>query len=401
MSIMSNDPAETRKWRTSGRSAPVRLFLTATDGDVAALANKKAAGFPLELRMLPPGGTVGVGDVEGAAAAVIQLPAEEEKAVEQFIELARDCPIPLLAAAFDPKLSMVRALVRAGAHDVIPLPLELAELETSLQPIRAEYDAAARRGNASTSKMVTVIKAEGGVGATALLTQLATRFAANERSQGRECCLIDYDVQFGDAAFQLGLKPKLTLSDLIEAGGRVDGDLLRTVAADHPSGLKIISAPNEITPLEALGSDRALGLAELAMREFGTVFVDLPTNWTNWSLSMLARSDLALMICELTIPSLHRARRQLDLIAAQDLADLDVRVIVNRFEKGLFKKVTREDAERVLGRPVSYTLVNDHATMSVAIERGVPISEIRRRSPLGKDLDTLDEGIAATLGLER
>ena len=36
------------------------------------------------------------------------------------------------------------------------------------------------------------------------------------------------------------------------------------------------------------------------MREFGTVFVDLPTNWTNWSLSLLARSDLVLLVTEMT-----------------------------------------------------------------------------------------------------
>jgi pilus assembly protein CpaE len=54
-----------------------------------------------------------------------------------------------------------------------------------------------------------------------------------------------------------------------------------------------------------------------------------------------------------------------------------------------------------LGLDVSYTIANEHATMRAAIDRGVPIDEIRRKSPLGKDLDTLDAGIAAALGLER
>ena len=47
--------------------------------------------------------------------------------------------------------------------------------------------------------------AAGGVGATALLSQLATRFAEREARQERVACLIDLDVQFGDAAFQLRL----------------------------------------------------------------------------------------------------------------------------------------------------------------------------------------------------
>ncbi len=52
-------------------------------------------------------------------------------------------------------------------------------------------------------------------------------------------------------------------------------------------------------------------IVDLATREFGTVFVDLPTNWTNWSLSLVARSDLVLLVTELTVAGLNRARRQL------------------------------------------------------------------------------------------
>ena len=91
--------------------------------------------------------------------------------------------------------------------------------------------------------MVSVIKSVGGVGATALLTQLAIRAAENEAKFGREVCLIDLDVQFGDAAFQLGLQPQLTFFDLLEAGARLDGELLRATTTPHPSGLKVIAAP--------------------------------------------------------------------------------------------------------------------------------------------------------------
>jgi pilus assembly protein CpaE len=70
-------------------------------------------------------------------------------------------------------------------------------------------------------------------------------------------------------------------------------------------------------------------IVEMAQREFGTVFVDLPANWTKWSLSLLARSNVILLITELTVASLNRAKRQLDLIRTQDLDSIDLRVIVN------------------------------------------------------------------------
>jgi pilus assembly protein CpaE len=197
------------------------------------------------------------------------------------------------------------------------------------------------------------------------------------------------------------MQPKLSVADLLDAGARLDGDLLRATTSDHASGLKVIAAPKDMMPLEGISNEHVLRIVELATREFGTVFVDLPTNWTNWGLSLVARSDLVILVTELTVAGLHRARRQLNLIQSQDLGDLDVRVVVNRFEKSLARTISLADASNALGRDVSYTIANDFALVRMAIDRGVPIDELKRKSAVGKDLDTLNAGIAAALGLER
>ncbi len=56
---------------------------------------------------------------------------------------------------------------------------------------------------------------------------------------------------------------------------------------------------------------------------------------------------------------------------------------------------------KALGRDISYTIANDPAVMHPAIERGVPISDIKRKSAVGKDIDVLDAGIAGAFGRER
>ena len=81
--------------------------------------------------------------------------------------------------------------------------------------------------------------------------------------------------------------------------------------------------------------------------------------------------------------------------------DLDFRIVINRAEKGFFRNVGLADAERVLHRPVSFTVANDHPTMTQAIDRGVPLAEVKRKCPLIKDLEAMDRGVAAALGLER
>ena len=400
MSVIS--PNETSlSWKANKREQAVQLYLSSAEGDAGALVAIRIAGFPLGINIVSTTDWINPQDLSGAAAAVVQVDADNATSIKRFQKLGQDVQTPLIAACYDPPLALVRSLMRAGAQDVIPLPLSADDLEAALAPVRAELDRREDIARTGSAKLVTAVKSVGGVGATALLTQLAMRFAQREAVHHRETCLIDLDVQFGDIAFQLGLQPKLSLADLLDAGARIDGELLRATTIDHPSGLKVITAPRDIMPIEGMPSDHLLRIVDIATREFGTVFVDLPTNWTNWSLSLVARSDLVLLVTELTVAGVSRARRQLDLLHSQDLGALDVRVVVNRFDKGMAKTVRPADIGHALGRDVAYSIANDFSVMRAAIDRGVPVDEIKRKTPLSKDLDTLDAGVAAALGLER
>ena len=400
MSVLNPNEAGS-SWRTHRREAAVQLYLSGAHGDAAALVGARIAGFPLALSLLAETDWIDPEDLAQAAAAVIQVDRDSSDSVLRFQKLAAATKTPLIAAAYEPPLAFVRALVRAGAHDVVPLPLEIADLEISLGPIREALAKQEQSAWSSTAKVVSIIKSVGGVGATALLTQLGIRFAQQEAKVGREACLIDLDVQFGDAAFQLGLRPKLSLADLVDAGSRLDGDLLRATTTVHPSGLNLVASPPSMMPLESLSSEQVIEIVELAKREFGTVFLDLPSNWTNWSLSLLAQSNLVLLVSELSVASLHRARRQIELIDSQDLNELDLRIVINRFEKGLMRTVRPADVSNALRRDVAFTVSNDQPLMRSAVDQGLPIAEIRRKSAIGKDIDTLDAGIAAALGLQR
>ena len=396
------NPNETAtSWKPSVKERSIELFLDSIESGSAELAGASAAGFPINISVKPSNEWIDPISLEHAVAAVIQVDPGNPVSMKRFQQLASEVQTPLVAAAYDPPLALVRTLVRAGAHDVIPLPVSIDELETALAPLKAELTKAAHTAAATNAKLVTVVKSVGGIGATSLISQLAIRFAQQEIARGRQACLIDLDLQFGDVAFQLGLNPKFSLLDLIEAGSRLDGELLRGTTTEHPSGLRVIASPPDMMPIEGMPADHLLHIVELAAREFGTVFVDLPTNWTNWSLSLVAQSNLMLLVTELTVASVNRAKRQLRLLESQGIGDVEVRVVVNRFDKAMARTVRLADVQEALGREVSYTVANDFQLMRSAIDRGVPVSELKRKSALGSDLDKLDVGIAAALGRER
>ncbi len=392
-------PDSGKRWIHQGPLPTARLFLG--DGAIAAvaLACTKVGGFEIGLDPIAPDALIDPARLSGAEVAVVEVVPSRPESIARFEALAKVARIPLVAAAYEPQMALVRALVRAGAHDVIPLPLDVADLETSLAPLRERVASIHAANPVKRGKVVSVIKSVGGVGATMLATQLAVRVAARRSAVGRDVALLDLDIQFGDAAFQLGLQPALSLSDLLEAGSRLDGDLLRATTTPHSSGLKVIAAPPAMLPLDAMTSEQVIDIIDHASREYEIMFVDLPSNWSNWSLSLIARSDIVLLVTELNLSSLNRARRQLEMLASQDLGALDVRVVVNRYERKLFKTIGSGDVREALGRDIAFTIANDHALVRAAIDRGVPVEEIKRKTALAKDLDTLGEGMMTSLGI--
>src|SRR4249919_938772 len=167
MSVHNPDRSNA-KWMADTGPAPVRLLLSGVEGEANELVGARVAGFPLELVIVDTASPIDPSVLAGAAAAVVQVTDGDEGSIARFKQLAEG-PVPLIAAAYEPSMKLVRALVRAGAHDVVPLPLDSEELETALDPIRRMVASHGPRARAGHQKIVTIIKSEGGIGATALL----------------------------------------------------------------------------------------------------------------------------------------------------------------------------------------------------------------------------------------
>ena len=115
----------------------MHLYLSGADGDAAELAAARVAGLPVYLSIMPTTDWINPDELGGAAAAVIQVDADTAASIKRFQKLAATVETPLIAAAYEPPLALVRSLIRAGAHDVIPLPLSFEDVETSLAPVDA------------------------------------------------------------------------------------------------------------------------------------------------------------------------------------------------------------------------------------------------------------------------
>jgi pilus assembly protein CpaE len=275
-----------------------------------------------------------------------------------------------------------------------------SELSATLERIRAEINQNTLQQQ-KTGKLISIVGSIGGVGATMFAAQAAAMQAARDHEHGGEACLFDLDLQFGNVATYLGLAPKLTIIDLLEAGGRVDTALVRAVTAQADNGLCVVAAPGDIIPLESVSADQLYHVVDLAVREFDTVFVDLPGIWTNWSLSLTARSDIIVLMVEMNVASLRQAKRQIMLLASQGIGMESLIVVANRVQKKLFRTISFDDAERVLGHPISFSIGNDFPLVSAALDQGVTLDHIKSNSRVAKDILAILDGCEAKLARGR
>lgn len=323
----------------------------------------------------------------GATIMVLEVAPANPASMERLSAArARYPDLPVIAAVRDAGLPLVRALMKQGVRDVIGLPLPHAELveilrETSSE-LRSEPESEVALG-----QLVTIMKSVGGAGATTIATHLGSELAARKTSRG--VCVVDLDLQFGDAASFLGLSNQLSIADLLEAGTRIDGELLRSVATTTEGGLHVIAAPVDMMPIEAFNADQILRVMDLARQQYDYVVIDLPTNWTNWALSLVARSTAIFLIVELSVCSLRQAKRQLQLLNSQDINGSHVHVVANRVEKKLFRAIDLDSASLALGHPVELSIHKDQPLVRAAHDQGVLIQHIRANSKIVGDIAAL------------
>jgi len=207
-------------------------------------------------------------------------------------------------------------------------------------------------------------------------------------------CLIDFDLQFGNAALYLDLRPKLSIFDVIAAGDRLDAELLRTIAEDHASGLQIIASPSDMHPLDTLTAPAVEKIVKLAASTYDVVLLDLPSAWTTWSLRAVELSDVTLLVTNLSVPGVHQARRQLEIIAANNSAG-KLRVVLNRVAHPLFGKIDLAETESLLQRKIDHAIANDYPTVSAAIDNGKSFAAVKSRARVDKDVRGMVQSLVA------
>lgn len=375
-------------------SLPSDVYVVANVSEIdrlrAGSAMRRLAEF--QSVALPPSEPVPADVIANAFLLVIEVDPSDRASMRRIAQVRHSRPdLPLIVALHDANVAAVRTLVRQGVNDVATIPFDLEELTMQLLDLAAQVrnDAAAQL---PLSPLVSVVRSNGGSGATTVVTHLAAAIAANSGRTSRPC-LIDLDIQLGNVGAALGKSAKTSVCDLLEAGDRLDAEFFGSAAVDSGRGFDIVIAPEPITPLETVDVDQLIHLLSVARRSYDPVLLDLPANWTNWTLSTALASTDVVLITDLTIPGLRQAKRKLELFDSVGVQRERVRIVVNRVERRLFKTIGVDEVKATLGIPVFATLAVDPVLAS-AQDQGLLAFEANRKSRFAADIATLAAQLA-------
>ena len=322
--------------------------------------------------------TVGPAIALNAALALIQ-------------ELDRRHPGVSVLLVHKPTSDLWRAALLAGARDIIDPNGDAALIEGSLERAaglaherRATFrggDAAVRAAVQPKGRIVTITSPKGGSGKTVVATNLAVYLA--KRAPG-EVVLVDLDLQFGDVASTLGIKPTYTMYTATQASG-TEATLLKAFLTPHPSQLLVLCAPDDPTEADDVKEGDAVRIVEELSRLFRWVIVDTGAGLDDLTLSVSEVSTDLVFVSSTDVPSVRGVRKE-----AAIMDQLGVRatrhLLLNRSDAKV--GLSPEDISATMGMPISVQVPSSRS-VPTAVNIGIPVIEHDARSAAARGLSSL------------
>ena len=366
----------------SGRSMNARgqtrvVVLTADDGFEQTVRTTFGASAQIDLKIVK-GKLAGQErpDLDGATVVVADLDAGDEaelQALESIVTgIVDGPPVVAITQGFDG--AVARRLMQMRVADLLVKPVPAAEL------VRACARVAKARANTepTEAQIFTFLPAVGGAGVTTLAVQTAM-LLLNSGARGKTAtCLVDLDFQHGACADYLDLEPRLNLGEIEPRPERLDRQLLEVMLSHHPSGLAVIAAPNRPAEMRLFDPDVVTRLLDLVSSHFDFVVFDMPRTWFSWTDSVLLGSNRLFIVSETTVPGLRQAKQLVEAVRERLGDGPQPQVIINRFVQKMFSSgLRRSDIEQAIGGALAACVPNDYALVREAIDRGVPLEEVK------------------------
>lgn len=240
----------------------------------------------------------------------------------------------------------------------------------------------------SRAKVTTVLAPKGGSGKTVLSTNLAVGLAS---VAPRGVVIVDLDLQFGDVAYALGLRPRHTMYDAVSTSTPLESTTLKVYLTHHASDLYVLCAPDEPARGELITVDAVQQIVTLLAADFDHVVIDTPAGLSEHTLAAVDLSTDLMFVADMDVPSV---RHMAKVVAAFDR--LGIRhprrhFVLNRADARVGLSMPQVLGQGRIEVDVEIPISKQ---VPVSLNEGVPLILSNPRSPVTRKVWDLVERVA-------
>jgi pilus assembly protein CpaE len=284
----------------------------------------------------------------------------------------------------------VRGLVSKDANDdalraAIGRALVAAERRLSREVAETSPEPAPRG-----TRVTTVLSPKGGAGKTVLSTNLAVGLA---QVAPRGVVLVDLDLQFGDVAYALGLKPRHTIYDAVATSGSPDITTLKVFLTHHSSDLYVLCAPDEPHKGEMVEVEAVQKIISLLAAEFDHVVVDTPAGLSEHTLATLDLSSDVIFLADMDVPSIRHLSKVVRALDHLGMKKAKRHFLLNRADARVGMSMMQVATQAGLAVDLEIPLSKQ---VPVTLNEGKPIILSNPKSPVSRKIIELVERLTAS-----
>jgi len=271
------------------------------------------------------------------------------------------------SSAVPPNHQLLLEAMRCGVQDFLPKPVDASSLKEILSRFIQDLDL---KDHSSLDRLIVVMGAKGGVGATTVAVNLGVQLSTFAR---KRVALLDFARPLGNVHLLLDLHPKFGVRDAVDNMDRLDSHFFAGLLTRHKTKLEILGGATQPEEWQTIAVPPLERVVNVAQNSFDMVLLDMGSQFSSeWS-SVLRMARMILVVAEANVPALWTMERRLIALKGFGIDPDRARVIINRWHKG--DEEVLKSIQKDINRPVFACLPNDFRMASASVNLGTPLQE--------------------------
>jgi pilus assembly protein CpaE len=260
-----------------------------------------------------------------------------------------------------------RELVRRGVNDYVIGPVEPLDVVRSICSLFSASEAVA------VGRMIAVVGAKGGVGASTIAHNVAWAIA---RDLALDSVVIDLDLAFGTAGLDYNQDPLQGIANAVFSPDRLDTAVMDRLLSKCTDHLSLLAAPATLERVYDFGEQAFDSIFDTLRMTTPCIVLDVPHQWSGWTKRALVGADDILIVAEPDLANLRNTKNMLNMLKASRPNDRAPLYCLNQV--GMPKRPeinASEFAKAIESQPIA-AIPFDSRMFGTAANNGQMIAEI-------------------------